>query len=34
METASVKWGRVADDVEKAGFSQYYRGASVCKDKW
>ena len=34
METASVKWGRVVDNVQNAGFSQYYQGAAACKDKW
>jgi hypothetical protein len=34
IETAIFKWERVTDNIEKAGFSQYYRGASTCKDKW
>ena len=34
METTNVNWGRVADDVEKAGFLQYQQGPSACKDKW
>jgi hypothetical protein len=34
METATVKWTKVAADVAKAGFSAHYRGPMGCKDKW
>jgi hypothetical protein len=34
METAIVKWTRVANDVAAAGFSVHFRGSTGCKDKW
>jgi hypothetical protein len=33
METATMKWTRIVEDVEKAGFSQYHKGAAACKNK-
>lgn len=34
MEMATVKWGRIADNIAKISFSQYYHKPSACKDKW
>ena len=34
MVTANIKWTRISEDVAKAGFSQYLRGPTSCRDKW
>jgi hypothetical protein len=34
METATMEWMKVANDVANSGFSAHYRGPMGCKDKW
>jgi hypothetical protein len=34
MDTAMTKWSRIAHDIGKAGFSNFYCGPIACKDKW